>query len=203
MKKIIKILKRKKVITMNKGLYIVVSGPSGVGKGTICKRLIEDLKLEYSISMTTRDIREGEIDKVNYYFTNKEDFENRIKNNEFIEYATYNDNYYGTLKKEVIDKLEMGKNIICEIEVQGAKQIRALFPDALLIYILPPSFEELRNRLINRNTEDIDTINKRLDIANAEKEYIDIYDYVVVNDDIDVATDKIKKIITDRQKANL
>ena len=188
---------------MNKGLYIVVSGPSGVGKGTICKRLIEDLKLEYSISMTTRDIREGEVDKVNYYFTNKEDFENRIKNNEFIEYATYNDNYYGTLKKEVIDKLEMGKNIICEIEVQGAKQIRALFPDALLIYILPPSFEELRNRLINRNTEDIDTINKRLDIANAEKEYIDIYDYVVVNDDIDVATDKIKKIITDRQKANL
>lgn len=197
-----KILKRKKVRKMNKGLYIVISGPSGVGKGTICKRLIEDLKLEYSISMTTRDIREGEIDKVNYYFTNKEDFENRIKNDEFIEYATYNDNYYGTLKKEVIDKLEMGKNIICEIEVQGAKQIRNLFPDALLIYILPPSFEELRNRLINRNTEDIDTINKRLSIADTEKEYIDIYDYVVVNDDIDIATDKIKNIIIDKQKAN-
>lgn len=187
---------------MSKGLYIVISGPSGVGKGTICKRLIEDLKLEYSISMTTREKREGEIDKVNYYFTDKQDFEKRISNNEFIEYATYNDNYYGTLKKEVIDKLEMGKNIICEIEVQGAKQIKQLFPNALLIYILPPSFDELRNRLINRNTEDIDTINKRINIAKEEKKYMDIYDYVVVNDDIDIATDKIKKIIIENQKAN-
>lgn len=101
---------------MSKGLYIVISGPSGVGKGTICKRLIEDLKLEYSISMTTREKREGEIDKVNYYFTDKQDFEKRISNNEFIEYATYNDNYYGTLKKEVIDKLEMGKILFVKLK---------------------------------------------------------------------------------------
>lgn len=181
-----------------KGIYIVISGPSGVGKGTICKRLVEELGLEVSTSMTTRDIRDGEVDGVDYYFTTRKDFEQRIKNNEFIEYASYNDNYYGTLKKEVNDKLEAGKNVICEIEVQGAMQIKKLFSNSLLIYILPPSFEELRNRLIHRNTDDIETIEKRIDIAKKEKEYIDKYDYVVINDDLDEAVSKIIKIIREK-----
>lgn len=181
-----------------RGKYIVISGPSGVGKGTICKRLVEELGLKVSTSMTTRDMREGEVDGIDYYFTNKEDFEKRIKNNEFIEYATYNDNYYGTLKKEVEDKLNAGLNVICEIEVQGAMQIKKLFANSLLIYILPPSFEELRNRLINRNTDDIETIEKRIDIAKKEKEYIDEYDYVVINDDIDEAVNKIIDIIKNK-----
>lgn len=178
-----------------KGIYIVISGPSGVGKGTICKRLVEELGLEVSTSMTTRNMRDGEVDGKDYYFTSREDFEKRIKNDEFIEYASYNDNYYGTLKKEVQDKLDNGHNVICEIEVQGAMQIKSLFNNSLLIYILPPSFEELRNRLIKRNTDDIETIEKRIDIAKKEKEYIDKYDYVVINDDIENATGKIIDII--------
>lgn len=182
-----------------KGTYIVISGPSGVGKGTICKRLVDELDLKISTSMTTRNMREGEVDGIDYYFTNKDDFEKRIKNGEFIEYASYNDNYYGTLKKEVEDRLENGDNVICEIEVQGAMQIKKLFPNSILIYILPPSFEELRNRLIHRDTDDIETIEKRIDIAKKEKEYIDKYDYVVVNDDIDKAVNKIIGIIKNQK----
>ena len=183
---------------MKKGNYIVISGPSGVGKGTICKQVVENLKLEYSISMTTREKREGELDGVNYYFTTKDDFKNRIKNKEFIEYAIYNDNYYGTLKKEVIDKINMGKNIICEIEVQGAKQIKKLFPFALLIFITPPSIEELRNRLLKRNTNDLDDVERRINIAKEEDKYKDIYDYVVVNDDLDKAILEVNNIIANK-----
>ena len=177
------------------GTYIVISGPSGVGKGTIVKRLVDELGLALSTSMTTRDKREGEVDGVDYYFTNKKDFEKRINNDEFIEYATYNDNYYGTLKKEVQDKLNNGINVICEIEVQGAMQIKKLFTNSLLIYITAPSIEELRNRLINRNTESIDEIEKRIAIARKEQEYVKNYDYVVINDDLDTAVNKIKDII--------
>ncbi len=183
---------------MKKGKFIVISGPSGVGKGTICKKIISDLKLEYSVSMTTRQKRDGEIDGINYYFTTKEDFEKRIKNDEFIEYAIYNDNYYGTLKKEVIDKINMGKNIICEIEVQGAKQIKKLFPEALLIFIMPPSIEELRNRLINRHTNDLEDVERRIKIAKEENKYKDIYDYIVINDDLEKATNKVKEIIANK-----
>ena len=179
-----------------KGTYIVISGPSGVGKGTIVKRLVDELGLALSTSMTTRDMRVGEVDGVDYYFTNKEDFERRINNEEFIEYATYNDNYYGTLKKEVQDKLDKGINVICEIEVQGAMQIKKLFSNSLLIYIMAPSIEELRDRLIKRNTETIDVIEKRIAIAKKEQEYVDNYDYVVVNDDLDVAVNEIKDIIS-------
>ncbi len=183
---------------MKKGKFIVISGPSGVGKGTICKKIISDLELEYSVSMTTRQKRDGEIDGINYYFTTKEDFEKRIKNDEFIEYAIYNDNYYGTLKKEVIDKINMGKNIICEIEVQGAKQIKKLFPEALLIFIMPPSIEELRNRLINRHTNDLEDVERRIKIAKEENKYKDIYDYIVINDDLEKATNKVKEIIANK-----
>lgn len=183
---------------MKKGKFIVISGPSGVGKGTICKKIISDLELEYSVSMTTRQKRDGEIDGINYYFTTKEDFEKRIKNDEFIEYAIYNDNYYGTLKKEVIDKINMGKNIICEIEVQGAKQIKKLFPEALLIFIMPPSIEELRNRLINRHTNDLEDVERRIEIAKEENKYKDIYDYIVINDDLEKATNKVKEIIANK-----
>ena len=183
---------------MKKGKFIVISGPSGVGKGTICKKIISDLELDYSVSMTTRQKRDGEIDGINYYFTTKEDFEKRIKNDEFIEYAIYNDNYYGTLKKDVIDKINMGKNIICEIEVQGAKQIKKLFPEALLIFIMPPSIEELRNRLINRHTNDLEDVERRIKIAKEENKYKDIYDYIVINDDLEKATNKVKEIIANK-----
>ena len=183
---------------MKKGKFIVISGPSGVGKGTIRKKIISDLELEYSVSMTTRQKRDGEIDGINYYFTTKEDFEKRIKNDEFIGYAIYNDNYYGTLKKEVIDKINMGKNIICEIEVQGAKQIKKLFPEALLIFIMPPSIEELRNRLINRHTNDLADVERRIKIAKEENKYKDIYDYIVINDDLEKATNKVKEIIANK-----
>lgn len=180
---------------MKKGNYIIISGPSGVGKGTICKKIIEQLDIEYSVSMTTREKREGEIDKVNYYFTTKDDFEKRIKNDEFIEYAIYNNNYYGTLKKEVIDKINKGKNIICEIEVQGAKQVKELFPNSILIFIKAPSTEELKNRLINRKTNDEEDIERRIEIAQKENESVDFYDYVVVNDNLEKAVKEVKEII--------
>ena len=180
---------------MKKGLFIVISGPSGVGKGTICRELLDKIDVNYSVSMTTRSMREGEVDGVDYYFTTKDDFEKRINNNEFIEYAKYNDNYYGTLKSEVEDKLNNGKNIICEIEVQGAMQIKKLFPDSVLICILPPSIEELENRLIKRNTNDKDDIKKRIEIAKKELEFADEYDFRVVNDDVDRAVDEIMEIL--------
>ena len=180
---------------MKKGNYIIISGPSGVGKGTICKKVIEQLNIEYSVSMTTREKREGEVDKINYYFTTKDDFERRIQNDEFIEYAKYNDNYYGTLKKEVLEKINEGKNIICEIEVQGAKQVKKLFPNSILIFIKAPSTEELKNRLINRNTNDKKDIERRIKIAQKENESIDFYDYVVVNDNLERAVSEVKEII--------
>lgn len=184
---------------MKKGLYIVISGPSGVGKGTVCKKVMKEMGLEYSVSMTTRNMREGEVDGREYYFTTKEDFERRIKNNELLEYNIYNNNYYGTLKSEVIDKVNDGKLIICEIDVNGAHQVRDMVKDALLIYLAPPSMEELRNRLINRNTDDLETIEKRIKIAIEEEKCRDFYDYCVVNNNVDDTVEQIKEIIRNKQ----
>ena len=180
---------------MKKGKFIVISGPSGVGKGTICNKLINELNAWYSVSTTTRAPREGEVDGVNYYFITKEEFEKKIKNDEFLEYNVYNDNYYGTSKKIVMEKMDEGINVFSEIDVNGAHNIKRIFPDALLIYIAPPSIETLKERLINRGTESLETINKRLKIAEKELKEIDFYDYVVVNDDLEKATNEVKDII--------
>ena len=180
---------------MKKGKFIVISGPSGVGKGTICDKLIKELDAWYSVSMTTRDIREGEVDGINYYFISKEEFKKRIDEGKLLEYNIYNGNYYGTPKDKVLEKLEEGKNVFLEIEVNGARNIKKIFSDALLIYIAPPSIEELRKRLINRGTEDMDTINNRLKIAENELKQVDFYDYVVVNDDLDKAINEVRNII--------
>lgn len=180
---------------MKKGKFIVVSGPSGVGKGTICNRLIKELDAEYSVSYTTRSPREGEIDGVNYNFVSKEEFEKMIQMGDLLEYNFYNGNYYGTSKSFVLDKINKGKNVFLEIDVNGAKNIRKIFSDALLIYIAPPSIEELKRRLVDRGTETIDKINERLKIAESEMKQTDIYDYVVVNDDLGKAYLEIKKIV--------
>ena len=180
---------------MKLGKFIVISGPSGVGKGTICDRLIKELNAWYSVSMTTRGIREGEIDGVNYYFVSKDEFLNRIKEGKLLEYNIYNDNYYGTPKDKVLEKLEQGINVFSEIDVNGARNIKNIFSDALLIYIAPPSIDILRERLLGRGTEDIETIEKRLRIAEEELKMIDFYDYVVVNDDLEEAISKVRNII--------
>ena len=180
---------------MKKGKFIIISGPSGAGKGTICDKLIRELDAAYSISCTTRKPREGEINGVDYYFIGTDEFLKKIENGEFLEYNNYNGNYYGTLKSSVLDNISNGKDVFLEIDVNGAHNIKKVFDDALLIYIAPPSIEILRNRLISRNTESIDTIEKRLKIAEKELKEIDFYDYVVVNNDKNEAVKEIKAII--------
>ncbi len=181
---------------MKKGKFIVISGPSGVGKGTICNRLLNELNAWYSVSTTTRAPRDGEINGVNYFFVTKEEFENKIKEGEFLEYNIYNGNYYGTSKEIVVDKINEGINVFSEIDVNGAHNIKKVFPDALLIYIAPPSIEVLKERLISRGTESIEKINQRLEIAEKELKEVDFYDYVVINDVLDKATDEVRNIIT-------
>ena len=185
---------------MRKGKFIIISGPSGVGKGTICERLIKELNAWYSVSMTTRWIREGEVDGVNYYFISKDEFRKRINEGKLLEYNIYNDNYYGTPKDKVIEKLEEGIDVFLEIDVNGAKNVKNKFEDALLIYIAPPSMDDLRTRLLNRGTEDLETIENRIKIASEEQKQIGFYDYVVVNDDLEDAILKVKNIILDEVK---
>lgn len=185
---------------MKKGRFIVVSGPSGVGKGTICNTLIKELDAWYSVSMTTRNIRDGEVDGINYYFVSKDEFEKRIEEGKLLEYNIYNGNYYGTPKDKILEKIENGVNVFSEIDVNGAFNIKKRFPDSLLIYIAPPSIEILRERLIGRGTEDIETIENRLKIADEELKKIDFYDYVVVNDNLEEAINKAKNIILNETK---
>lgn len=183
------------MLRSKKGIFIVLSGPSGVGKGTICKKLLEHFNAWYSVSMTTRQPREGEINGKDYFFVSKEEFESKIKANDFLEYATYNNNYYGTPKSIINDKLNNNVDVITEIEINGAKNIKEIYIDSVLIYILPPSLSELENRLRLRHTEDEETIQKRMNITKEEINHIDIYDYVVENDDLDKAIDKVISII--------
>lgn len=180
---------------MKKGKFIVISGPSGVGKGTIFNKLFKELNAWYSVSTTTRSPREGEVDGVNYFFITKEEFLKKIEAGEFLEYNYYNENYYGTSKKIVLEKMDQGVNVFSEIDVNGARNIKKIFPDALLIYIAPPSMEELRKRLVGRGTDPIERINQRLAIAEEEMKQVDFYDYVVVNDDLEKATNQVKEII--------
>ena len=182
--------------TKELGNLIVISGPSGAGKDTIINELKKINKnIWVSISMTTRSIRPGDIENVSYYFVTKEEFETRIKENKFLEYAEYNNNYYGTPKDKIIDKLNEGIDIILEIEIQGALKIKQLIPDAIFIFILPPSLKELKRRLINRNTEEIDKIIDRFKTAYQEINEVTKYNYVVVNDDINNAVEKVNSII--------
>lgn len=183
--------------TKKKGLLIVISGPSGSGKGSIIKDLLQKNKnIWLSISCTSRQPRGTEQDKVEYYFLTKEQFETKIKNNEMLEYAQYGDNYYGTPKEYIKKHLDNGEDVILEIEIQGALKVKELLPETLFIFILPPSMQELRKRLEGRNTESKDKIEKRFKIAYNEINEVSKYNYVVVNDDIEIASNKINAIIT-------
>lgn len=182
---------------MKKGLLIVYSGPSGVGKGTILKDLmpIKDLKLVYSVSMTTRKPREGEIDGVSYFFVTKERFEEAIKNDELLEHAEFVGNYYGTPKKCVEEQRNLGNNVILEIEVEGAKQVINKCKDELSIFIVPPSLEELENRIKGRKTETDDVIQLRMNKAKKELTETSIYNYCVCNNSVEEAVKEISEII--------
>ncbi len=188
---------------MSKGVLTVVSGFSGAGKGTVMKRLIQKYDdYALSISVTTRNPREGERDGIEYFFKTKEEVETMIENDEFLEYARYVDNYYGTPRFYVEEMLAKGKNVILEIEIQGAMQIKAKNPEAVLVFVTPPSFEELRNRLVGRGTETADVIESRLRRASEEAEGMPSYDYILVNDQVEDCVDRLHQIIlSERAKA--
>ena len=186
-----------------KGILIIVSGFSGAGKGTVMKRLIQKYDdYALSISVTTRKPREGERDGIEYFFKTKEEVETMIENDEFLEYARYVDNYYGTPRFYVEEMLAKGKNVILEIEIQGAMQIKSKNPEAVLVFVTPPSFEELRNRLVGRGTETADVIESRLRRASEEAEGMPSYDYILVNDQVEDCVDRLHQIIlSERAKA--
>ena len=185
---------------------IVISAPSGGGKSTIVKKLLQEVdNLSISISATSRQPRGQEVDGIDYHFLTKEEFEKRIKENKFLEYATVHDNYYGTLKSEVEKKWNNGKDIILDIDYQGGQQIsKQLEKNKLLkIFILPPSMEILKERIINRAENSIEEIEKRLKNSRNEVNYASEYDFVVINDDLDIAINEIKSIITTKRIANI
>lgn len=181
----------------DKGLLIVLSGPSGVGKGTVRKEIFSrpDTAFEYSISMTTRPPREGEINGTDYFFKSREEFEKLVEEGKLLEYAEYVGNYYGTPVDYVKETLEAGKDVFLEIEVQGARQVREKFPEGLFIFLAPPSLSELKNRIVGRGTETEDLIHNRLATAREEIEMMDLYDYVVENDTVGNACDRIESIV--------
>lgn len=188
---------------MSKGLLLVISGFSGAGKGTVMKRLLE-LHDEYSLSIsaTTRKPREGEADGREYFFKTVEEFEKMIAEDALIEHAQYVGNYYGTPKAYVEEQLDKGNNVILEIEIQGAMNIKRMFPDAVLMFITPPSAAELENRLRGRRTEDEATIKARLSRAAEEAEGVEDYDYIVINDEVDLCVGRIHDIVlSEKMKA--
>lgn len=181
---------------MNRGLLIVLSGPSGVGKGTVCSQLRhKQNELIYSVSATTRSPRQGEIDGINYFFKSKEQFQDMIARDALLEYAEYVGNYYGTPRDFVERTLASGKDIILEIEVQGALKVKEKFPQGVFIFLVPPSLDELKQRITGRGTENADIIDHRMNVAVEEMNLIRYYDYAVVNDQIDAACTRIQSII--------
>ena len=179
----------------NKGKLFVLSGPSGVGKGTICKKLLENIDLEISVSATTRKPREGEIEGVSYFFVNHDRFEDMIQKGEFLEHAEVFGNYYGTPKQKVLDKLAWGKDVLLEIDVQGAMQVKENYPENITIFVCPPSLATLKHRLAGRGTESAESLNQRIAKALTEIEMLKNYDYYIVNDELDDAVKNVKSII--------
>ena len=180
---------------MDKGMLVVLSGPSGSGKGTVLKEFLKDEDFGLSVSATSRKPRPGDKEGVTYFFKTREEFEEMIKNDEFFEYAQFGGNYYGTPKKYVLDQINNGKNIILEIEVQGAMQVKKAVPDAVLIFMTTPDITVLRERLEGRQTEEQEVVDQRIEIALSEIEYLNCYDYLVVNDDLEKTVEDLKKVI--------
>lgn len=187
----------------NNGVLIVFSGPSGCGKGTVLKELIQkDENVFLSISATTRPPREGEVHGNNYFFMTKQEFEEEIENDGMLEYAQYCENFYGTPKAPVIERLKHGQNVILEIEVQGAMKVKEKIKDAVLVFLMPPSMEELERRLVDRQTEDIETITKRLNTAKEEISHKDEYDYTIINHTVSEAVCDLEAIIRAERNRN-
>lgn len=181
---------------MKKGTFFVLSGPSGSGKGTVLKEVLRKSdRIVYSVSATSRSPRAGEVDGINYYFKSREEFETLIKADAFIEYTETYGNYYGTLKSEVEKAIQNGKNIILEIDPVGARNVRAHYPDAVLMFLVAPDLEVLSSRLSGRGSESAETFKIRHDAALSEMENATLYDYVVVNDFVERAADDILAII--------
>lgn len=181
----------------DRGLLVVISGPSGVGKGTVRKALFSmpNHNLVYSVSMTTRQMRPGEKDGVDYYFVSREEFEKRIEEGKFLEHAEFVGNYYGTPLDKVNERLEAGNEVVLEIEVEGALQVKRKVPDCVMIFIVPPGKQALYDRLRKRGTESEEIIEARIEKANREFKLAKYYDYIVVNDEVNNAADRIMAII--------
>ncbi len=181
---------------MNRGLLVVVSGASGAGKGTVCRALVEKRSdVWLSISATTRSPRPGEVDGESYYFLEEAKFRSMIDEDGFIEWACFCDNYYGTPKAQVEKQLAAGRNVILEIEVQGAMQVRSEYPEAVFIFVMTPTWQELKKRLTGRGTEAAEVIQKRLERAKQEFAYIEKYNYILFNDSIEQATERFSAIL--------
>lgn len=186
----------------HRGILIVVSGFSGAGKGTLMKKLMQTYdNYALSVSMTTRQPREGEQNGIDYFFATREEFEQTIAEEGLIEYACYCGNYYGTPREYVEKQLALGKDVILEIEIQGALKIKEKFPEALLLFVTPPSAKELKRRLVGRGTETEEVIDKRLARATEESEGIEAYDYLVINDDLEECVQEIHRIVNVARRA--
>jgi len=174
----------------------VVSAPSGAGKTTLCRRLLERISgISFSVSYTTRSPRQGEFDDIDYHFVTQERFDEMVSADSFLEWARVYDNFYGTRKSEVLSRLELGEDILLDIDIQGARQVRRLFPGAILIFLLPPSWSVLEDRLRGRGSEDSSRLKLRMANAKSELEAVHEYDFVVINDDLSRATEDLKSIV--------